>query len=125
MVVDGRVVVVEDEVLVDVELVVVVDGRVVVVEDEVLVDVVVVGRLVVVDDDVVVVDDEVLVVVGRVVVVDDEVLVVVGRVVVVEVGVEVRSADSSAMKASCAPPGELCAPPMVPGNTADNVNPLR
>src|SRR5215471_8972777 len=71
--------------------------------------VVVVEELVVVVEGSVVVELVVLVVVvDRVVEVDEDVLVVVGRVVVVEVGVEVRSADSSATKASCAPPGASC-----------------
>jgi hypothetical protein len=58
-------------------------------------------------------------------VVEEEVLVVVvgGRVVEVVVGVELRSADSRATKASRPPPGAPCAPPAVPGKTGDAVKP--
>src|SRR5262245_27581640 len=85
---------------------------VVVVEEVVVVVLVVVARVVLV-----------VVLVGRVVVVDDEVVVVVGRVVVVVVGLELRSADSCATNASCAPPGPPWAAPAVPGRTGDSVKP--
>src|SRR5262249_54739400 len=84
-------------------VVVVVGGGVVVVEEEVVV-VVVGGRVVLV-----------VVVGGRVVVVEEEVVVV--------VGVELRSADSRATKASWPPRKAPCAPPAVPGKTGDAVKP--
>src|SRR5215468_8674723 len=107
MVVVGRIVVVEDDVLV-----VVVTGRVVVVEEEVLV-VVVVRR-------VVVVEDEVVVVVGRMVVVVD-VLVELVEVVVVDVLVEGVNVEAAAT-ASRRPKPLASSKPGAPMSTAPRVS---